>query len=153
MLRKTIICLASVSLLLGGISAFPERSHAASRHRLIILFGASWCAPCRAELRKLPLLAARARPDQVVIAWLDHIPGLKGTKRQGNVTILSTSAAHRLFHRIAPGATEIPLTKIVSSRGVVCATVHGPLKETLLRIAEARCANRGGRVSAGMSAS
>jgi thiol-disulfide isomerase/thioredoxin len=50
----------------------PSSLRAQDSGRRVILLGARWCAPCMAEWRNLPRLAAMVAPDRIVLAWVDR---------------------------------------------------------------------------------
>ena len=89
--------------------------------RTILMFGASWCAPCIAELRNIPTLASGARPDRIVIAWTD-----KGIRRYtlavpGNVEIASASDVQQMTRQYASGISGLPYSVMIDSHGHKCA--------------------------------
>ena len=58
--------LAALSLTAWAPPAGPPRT--------IILFVADWCAPCHAEVERLPEIVAAARPWRVLVAQGDAAP-------------------------------------------------------------------------------
>lgn len=104
-----------------GHAEIPVSSEKDAPGRTILMFGASWCAPCIAELRNIPTLASGARPDRIVIAWTD-----KGIRRYtlavpGNVEIASGPDVQRMTRQYASGASGLPYSVMIDSQGRKCA--------------------------------
>lgn len=97
----------------------------------VILLGARWCAPCMAEWRDLGALVEAARPDKVVLAWVDRpIPPPPGLA--GQVAILPVEQARALALKLGgegyglPMATYFPAN--VPGSAVPCAPWRAPLR-------------------------
>ncbi len=110
--------------------------------RNIILFGASWCAPCELELRNLPALAAAAAPDRLVIAWIDQLPPPKLASGLANVSILQPVEARRHFNAVAGNNHGLPVSVIFDAGGKPCAMLRESLEPDKLRRMKAACRDR-----------
>jgi len=131
---RSILLFASALAVLGLGGA--GRAEELADTRSIILFGANWCAPCRAELKDLAQLVRAAVPSQVVLAWLDGRPPVK--ERPG-VTILSREEAVAMFERI-PGRNQgVPFNVIVDGDGKVCAELREPIRTEMVANFKATC--------------
>lgn len=135
--------LSNMALVLGVL--FANTAVAAERPNSegaeLILFGANWCAPCRAELTDLPALAAVLGERRLILAWLDSAPPLGAQKVPANVRILDRRAAQALFGTFAKINAGLPLAIMRDRRGVICAVVkerlHAPQLVALQRGCEA----------------
>jgi len=96
------------------------RTEPASSPRRIVLFGAHWCAPCRAELQALPALAAAAAPVPIVLAWIDRPPRTAFSQ-------VPAPAARALAKRIAGDGYGLPFAALLDADGTPCAIRRGPL--------------------------
>ncbi len=67
-MRRVWTLIAGALLLIGAAPAEPVRYPA----RTILLFVASWCAPCHGELRQLPAIAGGAGPYRVLVVPIDR---------------------------------------------------------------------------------
>lgn len=67
-MRRVWTLIGGALLLTGAASAEPVRYPA----RTILLFVASWCAPCHGELRQLPAIAGGAGPYRVLVVPIDR---------------------------------------------------------------------------------
>lgn len=100
------------------ISFSPAKANATT-HK-ILMFGASWCAPCVAELRNIVKLASDASPDQIVIAWADGSIRRYKLPALGNVRIASGEGAQELVRRYASGAPGLPYSVMIDGQGRRC---------------------------------
>ena len=108
-----------------------------------VMFGASWCAPCVAELRRLPELAAAASPGQIVIAWIDRQPGMRGRELPDNVRIISPDEASRKFAAISEGNQGLPVTVMFDAAGRRCGILRKPADVSSLRRLKEDCETSG----------
>lgn len=125
MLRVSIICLAAFLANITTCEVSAEvlavsESRNSPSHR-IILFGASWCAPCIAELRNMAELAAAASPDQIAIVWADAGIRRFSFARYGNVEIASDAEARRISTEFASDNAGLPFAIMTDARGRKCA--------------------------------
>ncbi|MCT2399992.1 TlpA family protein disulfide reductase [Novosphingobium mangrovi (ex Huang et al. 2023)] len=89
--------------------------------RTVILFGASWCAPCIAELRGIGALASAAPSDRILIAWEDTGIDRFRFDRPGNVEVLPIRRAQELRKAHADGIVGYPYAVMLDPHGQVCA--------------------------------
>ena len=89
--------------------------------RRILMFGASWCAPCIAELRNIATLASSARPDRIVIAWTDKDIRRYTLAVPGNVEIASGPDAQRMARQYASDISGLPYSVMIDGQGRKCA--------------------------------
>ncbi|MEN2747982.1 hypothetical protein [Sphingomonas sp. T9W2] len=67
-MRRIWTLIAGALLLTGATPADPARYPT----RSILLFVASWCAPCHGELRQLPAITGGAGPYRVLVVPVDR---------------------------------------------------------------------------------
>ena len=89
--------------------------------RTVLMFGASWCAPCIAELRNIATLASGARPDRIVIAWTDKDIRRYTLAMPGNVEIASGPDAQRMARQYASDISGLPYSVMIDGQGRKCA--------------------------------
>ena len=87
----------------------------------IVLIGASWCAPCLAELRSLSALADAAAPDHIVVAWDDPEVARRLASPAAHVEIANLAAARRWTARYARSAQGLPFSVMINGRAQQCA--------------------------------
>lgn len=110
-----------------SLATMPIAAGAASRGS-IILYGASWCAPCQSEIRGAAALAAAASPEQIVIVW-DDAPALRRRLAAvANVRVAGDAEATRLIGLIdRQWQAGLPYALMRDARGRRCAVWHGAL--------------------------
>jgi thiol-disulfide isomerase/thioredoxin len=103
------------------------------------IFGASWCAPCVAELRDIRRIAAAAAPSAVLIVWEDEgiarftLPAIE------NVTVVSKSQARQMIASRAGRTAGLPYAMMADSNGVRCSDTRRQLSpEAVVRL-KAQC--------------
>lgn len=134
--------LSLIGLALASILTSPVRvaGEGALPRPGIILFWATWCAPCRAELSRLPALAAAARPLPVAILALDP-PGVAHEALSGATSGLPAFADGRPPAKVFAdwGAPGMPLAVALDRAGRICGRRHGLLGTDQLRRWAATC--------------
>ena len=112
---------ASIASNLGDAETQASPAKDGATHRTILMFGASWCAPCIAELRNIAALASDANPDRIVIGWTDG--GIRRYKLPlpGNVEIASGVDAQQMARRYASGIAGLPYSVMIDGQGRKCA--------------------------------
>lgn len=114
------LSISDLILMAFAVMTSPVRAEPAEGGRTLILFGASWCAPCVAELRGLGELAIAAPADRIVIAWNDR--GVEGTRfdRPANVEVASMDRARQLRATYAGNIAGYPYAVMLDARGRPC---------------------------------
>lgn len=107
--------------------------------RTVILFGASWCAPCLVEIRNLSKLAAAAAPDRVVVAWTDGAIRRLVPSPPANVELLEPDRARYLLEEMAGDVGGLPYAVMLDERDQRCAEWRAPLRPTDLHGFRALC--------------
>ena len=79
----------------GAGSAADRPLHPGEAGGRIVLIGARWCGPCMAEYRELPALVVAARPERIVLAWIDR-PLPPPAALAGEVGVMLPAEARRL---------------------------------------------------------
>lgn len=116
--------LASVLLgLPGAVPAEPVRYPPET----ILLFVASWCAPCHGELAQLAAISAGARPFRVLVvpfddsratrAMLDAVPPAQWL-------LPDRATQRRMAAEVARRSAGLPFGLAIGRDGAICAT-HG----------------------------
>lgn len=136
MSRKSI---ATVCLIAGIAMSNIARAEPGIEEPTIILFGASWCAPCRVELRNLTLLARAAAPHRLQIAWIDRAPAASALTAGPNVSILSPEEARRKFEKVAGNNQGLPIVAMIDGNGRSCAVLRQPATVVRIQSLVARC--------------
>jgi len=93
----------------------------------VVLVGAHWCAPCRAELPELGALASAASPARIALGWIDRKPVLDAPLAAA-IDILPISAAQDLVTRHGSAARGVPFAVAYGADGKPCTIWRGPLK-------------------------
>jgi thiol-disulfide isomerase/thioredoxin len=134
--RKSIlpVCFAAILAMTNGAAAEPRNAG-----QTIIFFGASWCAPCRIELRNLPALAKAAAPNRLEIAWIDRAPPASARMAGSNVAVLSPQEALRKFEMIAGDNRGLPVVAMIDGNRRICAILRQPATVARLRSLDGSC--------------
>lgn len=135
--RLSIILILLVSLLGGDCRARAEEQ----AERRIILFGASWCAPCLIEIRGLPQLAAAAAPDRLIVAWTDSGADRYLAAAPANVEPMAQGASRRMLASLAGDVAGLPFAVMLDRQGRRCAEWRAPLTPRDVARLRALCRN------------
>ena len=104
----------------------------------IVVIGAHWCAPCRAELPELGALAAAARPARIALGWIDRKPVVAASLAE-SIAILSVSTAQDLANRHGAAARGVPFALAYAADGKLCTVWRGAVTPANLLILEHQC--------------
>jgi thiol-disulfide isomerase/thioredoxin len=140
MRRLFILPIAAV---LVCLPAWAFANVPAAHPHTIILFGADWCAPCVAELSKLPSLADVAAPDHLVLAWTDHLARLPDDAAHLGVTRIAPVKARALMVRFGKGNYGLPLVVMLRDDGTRCAMLRQSLSKEGIAALRRSCAGNG----------
>lgn len=148
MVRLSIKTMLATAAVVAGPIAAEAPAHAPPTSKIVterrfVMFGASWCAPCIAELRDITAIAGAARPDRVVIAWTDR--GIRNYRRPlpTNVEIAPLPVAKDLSRQFASGGIGLPYTVLLDERSRKCAAINVRLTAGVIGALRRAC---GGRV-------
>jgi len=110
-----------LSIALYGIflAASPLHAQTTAEGGRVILLGARWCAPCMAEWRDLALLVNAAKPDQVVLAWVDR-PISPPASLAGKVAVMPSAQARELALRLGGEGFGLPMATYAPARMQAC---------------------------------
>ncbi len=130
---------AAITSNLGRAETHARSAKDDAAHRTILLFGASWCAPCITELRNIAALASSASPDRIVIAWTDG--GIRRYKPvlPGNVEIAQNVDAQQLALRYASGIAGLPFSVMIDGQRRKCAEWKSELTPEAIRQMRVTC--------------
>jgi thiol-disulfide isomerase/thioredoxin len=112
--------------------ALAESPSVVSSGLSIYIFGASWCAPCIAELRDMPRLAEAAKPGRIVIVWSDNGIRRFPMPNIANVEIRRDLAQRTMADLGGPENAGLPYTAILDRRGKKCGEWRGLLTSEII---------------------
>lgn len=130
---------AAITSNLGHAETRDSPSMNGASHRTIIMFGASWCAPCIAELRNIGALASDASPDRIVIVWTDSGIRRYNFARRDNIEMASGPAAQQMALRYASGIAGLPYSVMIDGKGHKCAEWKSGLTPEAIRQMRVTC--------------
>lgn len=128
-LPRGIVLLAAALLPAAAAPVYPPRT--------LVLFVASWCAPCRAELRQFDAIAAAAAPLEVRVAPLDWTRGTAAMLRTVPAAHVWRSA--RVAEAFAQHSGGLPFSLMTDAEGRICATHDRALDPAAVRAMRRRC--------------
>jgi len=105
----------------------------------LILFGANWCAPCLAELRVLPDLAASVAPGRIMLAWTDAKPATLWPSWPANAEIMPRTDALRLMSELNQESAGLPFAALLDPSGRICSVWRGKVTQERITALKARC--------------
>ena len=136
--KKSIARILFVIALMSAARSAADDKLPSGGKRTIVLFGASWCAPCRIELRQLPALANAAEPDRLTVAWIDRAPPSYLIASNLNVAVLSPGEASQRFQAVVGESGGLPVSVIIEGSRV-CGISRRPLTLQSLRALQNSC--------------
>ena len=141
MTRLSITGLIAFIFLMGAssVGAAPRDREGGGDQRTVILFGASWCAPCIAELRGIGGLAVAAPADRIVVAWADTGIARFRFEHPANVEVVSPKRAAELTQAYAADSAGYPYAVMLDGHGKVCARWRKGLTEEALATLRSQC--------------
>lgn len=113
------------SLLLAVAAALVPSASQAGGERMLVLFGAHWCAPCMVEYGRLASLVAAAAPDHVELAWIDR--PIQRPSNLPSVSILAPENARRLAYELAGEGYGLPFAALLEESGQHCMLHRGAI--------------------------
>lgn len=130
-------CIAAFALVFAATMGHAQIPASAARdkapQRTILMFGASWCAPCVAELRNIAAIAAGARPDRIVIVWTDGDIGRFARGLPDNVELASSADARQMGRQYAKHVAGLPYNVMIGADGGKCAEMNAALSIEAIR--------------------
>lgn len=108
----------------------------------ILLFVASWCAPCHAELARLPAISRGAQPFRVFVVSFDETPatramieGVPSSQRWH-----PSAQQRRLFAKELMGQTAgLPFSVGIDAKGKTCGVIRKGLDAQTAAALVANC--------------
>lgn len=117
----------------------PARAQAVPEKFTLVLFGASWCAPCIAEVRSIAGIAAATSGNPVVVAWTDGGFARMRLAVPENVTVVPLPRAEQLWEAHGQSAGGLPFSVMLDGAGRRCARWSRPLTPEAVAIMRRAC--------------
>lgn len=142
--RLGLAVLCGIPMLAGPAWAadevlYPQRS--------VLLFVASWCAPCREELSRLSAISAAALPWQVLVIPMDDMPAtramLAAVPPANRRWQPNGAERQKLTDDLFREAGGLPFSIVTDAEGRPCASVRSGLDAERVRQALATCGAAG----------
>lgn len=121
-----------------GLADTPVEKADAPKH-VILMFGASWCAPCIAELRDIAGLASAAAPARIKVIWSDGRIGGYKLPALRNVEIASDTDMQRMTRQYASGISGLPFSVMLNEQGRKCSEWKAQLTSEAIKWMRATC--------------
>lgn len=137
--------LSIIAALLGVVMATTpalaraETTEAAGGNLTLVMFGASWCAPCIAEVRSLAQLSTAAADGRILVAWTDGGFTRLRIALPANVDLASPERANRLWAAHGQAAAGLPFSVMLDDMGRRCAQWSHPLKPETVGVLRRAC--------------
>ena len=128
-LRLAVASLSGCLLPAAAPPAYPPRT--------LIVFVASWCAPCRVELRQIEAIATIAAPIEVRVTPVDRSSGTEAMLRDISAARVWRSA--RALNTFAQNNGSLPFNLMTDTTGRPCATYDRALDPAAVLIMRRRC--------------
>ena len=137
----------SAALGLALLAATPLPAAAPSYPpQTLVLFVASWCAPCRAELRHLDEIAAAATPVEVRVTPIDQSSGTAAMLRDVPPARIWRSA--HTVNAYAQSSGLLPFSIMTDAQGRTCATHDRALDPVSVTAMRHHCDGASAKLSA-----
>jgi thiol-disulfide isomerase/thioredoxin len=107
----------------------------------LVLFGASWCAPCIIEVRAIDKIAAATAGEPVVLAWTDGGFERMRIPVPGNVQVAAGPRAQQLWQVHGHSAAGLPYSVMLDGSGRRCAHWTRPLTPEAVAAMRRTCRN------------
>ncbi|UUL83880.1 TlpA family protein disulfide reductase [Sphingomonas qomolangmaensis] len=129
-----------------ALASVPVAAQETAPPDTLLLFVASWCAPCHRELREFDAIAAAARPARTLVVAYDDTRATRTMLR--NIAPdrrwpIDTPARRELRRRLMQRAVGLPYAVLTDQRGEPCATSNQGLTAERARRLQRSCATGG----------